>query len=244
MKRRTKVLGGLISAVILFGLLGLVFFWQYLRAPILSAQTGLHSTGPSTVSSDDCAPIDTLCLIERNDSLIKKLQSANIAFSAPPTMNLHDTVEIQLLLSLKTPIEQLKQEVEAAGAATGATVRVSDRMEARLSGSNFAITAITPEKQAVSSNEATKWTWEVKPGGIGHHSLHLTLTALLNIDGTSTQWAIRTFDATIDVEVAWREQVLSFFKKNWQWLWATLLVPIFGWLWNRRKAKGSEDKTG
>lgn len=124
--------------------------------------------------------------------------------------------------------------VEAEGEKEGARIRVSDRMEARLSGPNFAITAITPEIQAVSRNDVTEWKWEVKPSNDGRQYLHLTLSALLSVDGTSTPRAIRTFDKVIEVEIGWHQRVGSFFEKNWQWLWAAVLVPIVGWLWKRK----------
>ena len=144
------------------------------------------------------------------------------------------------MLDLKTPVDQLKQMIEAAGEKQGAQIRVSDRMEARLSGANFAITAITPEIQAISQSNITEWKWEVKPTSDGRHYLHLTLSALLSINGTSTPRAVRTFDQMIEVEVVWYQRIESFFDKNWQWLWAAILVPITAWLWNRRNSSESK----
>jgi hypothetical protein len=140
------------------------------------------------------------------------------------------------VLGLATPTDELKQMIEAAGEKEGARIRVSDRMEARLTGPNFAITAITPEIQAVSRTDITEWKWEVKPIIDGHQRLHLTLSALLSVDGASTPRAIRTFDEIIEVEVAWHQRVGSFFAQNWQWLWAAVLIPVAGWLWKRKKA--------
>jgi hypothetical protein len=63
----------------------------------------------------------------------------------------------------------------------------------------FQITAITPEVQAVSKIQETEWKWEIHPKKEGKHKLHLTLTALLEIDGRSTPRTIRTFDKVIDL---------------------------------------------
>ena len=117
-------------------------------------------------------------------------------------MNLHDTAVIQVLLGLEKSIDDLKLMIAPAGEKEGASIQVSDRKEARLSGPNFAINAITPEIQAVSRSDITEWKWEVKPGSDGHHYLHLTLSALLSVDGASTPRAIRTFGKVIEVEVA------------------------------------------
>jgi hypothetical protein len=132
--------------------------------------------------------------------------------------------------------------IEAAGEKEGARIQVSDRMEARLSGPNFAITAVTPEVQAVTRTAVTEWKWEVEPRSKGPQHLHLTLSVLINADGASTSRMIRTFDKEIEVEVTWGQQVGSFLKNNWQWLWAVILVPGIGWLWRRKK--GSKPSAG
>jgi hypothetical protein len=112
-------------------------------------------------------------------------------------------------------------------------------MEARLSSPNFAITQVTPEQQAVAHGHVTEWKWEIKPAAEGRHHLHLTLSALLSVGGTSTPRAIRTFDKLIEVEVTWPQRVNSFIQGNWQWLWAALLAPLAGWGWSKWvEAKG------
>ena len=186
---------------------------------------------PSTVGS---APPDER--LNAVDQILETMKFGNIAFNVPERINGRDTAVIQLLLSLAKPSDELKLAIEAAGLKEGARIRVSDRMEARLTGPNFSITAVTPEVQAISHLAATEWKWDIKPTADGPQSLHLTLSALITIDGASTPRAIRTFDKTIDVEVTTYQRVNSFLQNNWQWLWATVLVPIVGWVWKRRRS--------
>ncbi len=135
------------------------------------------------------------------DSLLDKMEFATIAFNAPAIINIDDSPQIQLILSLSEAVDEIKQSIIEEGERIGATIRVSDRIEARLSGYMFQITAITPETQAVSKSQRTEWKWEIYPKEEGQHKLHLTLTALLEIDGYSTPRSIRTFSKIIDVNV-------------------------------------------
>lgn len=167
--------------------------------------------------------------------MIDEMEIGNIAFNAPQTMNLAETEVIQLLLGVDTPINELKDRIEEAGAKEGAQIRVSDRMEARLSGRSFSIAAVTPEVQAISRASITEWKWEIAPRSKGRHRLHLTLSILVNVAGQSSLRAIRTFDREIEVEVTWAQQAGLFVKNNWQWLWTAVVGPAAIWLWRSKK---------
>jgi hypothetical protein len=171
------------------------------------------------------------------DEILNTMAQGNIAFNAPETINIADTVPIELVLGLAQSISDLSRKIEAAGRIESATIKVANRMEARLSGTGFRITAVTPEIQAISATDTTRWAWDVKPTATGAQRLHLTLSAILNVDGASTPRAIRTFDKTIAVNVTWPQLTERFIGKNWQWLWAAILVPIGGWIWRRKRRR-------
>lgn len=171
------------------------------------------------------------------DKLLEKMEFGVIAFNTPTHINIDDSPQIQLKLSLNETVEKLKRSITEKGKKMGATIRVSDRMEARLSGNMFRITAITPETQAVSKKQETEWKWVIHPKKEGTHKLYLTLTALLEVSGQTTPRAIRTFDKKIAVNVTPTQKVRLFFMNNWQWLWAAILVPVAGWLWKRKGKK-------
>ena len=172
------------------------------------------------------------------DKLLDQMDLANVAFNVPQSMNLYDTATVELALSLDTPIEELQREIDASDDPEIATIKVSNRMEARLSGAHFSITAITPEQQAIAKTEVTKWQWEIKPVGDGPWILHLTISALLNVEGSSTPKAIITFDREIEVDVTLSQRATTFLENNWQWLFATVLIPLgIWWLKYRKGAK-------
>ncbi len=98
-------------------------------------------------------------------------------------MNIEDTGTIKLKLGLGTEISDLKKLIESEGIKEGFKIKVAERMEARLSGQNFWITAITPEVQ----------------GGVPERNYHLELgskakgqrqaISILNINSSNwNQW--------------------------------------------------------
>jgi hypothetical protein len=217
MKTRTKIIwaaAGLIS----FLLIVLAVSARYYRSAVEDSTLDVLFPGGRVV-----------------DRALKQMPLGSIAFNAPESMNFYDTAAIELKLGLTSDIDYLKGQIEAAGRQHGARIRISDRMEANLIGSNFDVTAITPALQAVSQTEVTEWKWEVKPTSAGVQDLHLTISALLDVDGAATPRVIRTFHKTIAVDITWGQRASVFFGKSWQWLWAAILVPIVGWVWRKRK---------
>lgn len=228
MKVKWKITIGIAA---LFAVLISVSFLFYWTTAMSSREQALMSSREQALPPPPPPP-ESLGDVDR---LLEGMEFGSIAFNAPTAINIKDSRQIQFLLSLAETAEDLKKAITEEGEKIGATIKVSDRMEARLSGYMFQITAITPEIQAVSKRQRTEWKWEIKPKEEGRHSLHLTLTALLGIDGRNTPRAIRTFSKSIEVEVTASQRLGIFFSNNWQWLWAAILVPVAGWLWKRRK---------
>jgi hypothetical protein len=229
MKTRTKVIWAVMGVTVM---VGVVLFGGLTRIRpffiYFDADMGIVTRGPR----------DTV------DQQLAKLGFSNIAYNVPKTMNIRDTAIIQLKLSLKKSIDELERMIEAPGEKEGHSIQISKRMKATLSGgSDFVTTLRFPDDatQAISENETTEWKWEVKPINEGHHRLGLTLSVILIVDGILTPRAFPVFEKIIEVEVTWSQRAGMFFEKNWQWLWAALLVPIAGWLWQwKRGAKASD----
>jgi hypothetical protein len=108
-------------------------------------------------------------------------------------------------------------------------------MEARLTGVGFRIEAVTPEVQAVTRRQNTEWRWEVEPTGTGTRRLHLTLSALIDVEGTESPRTVRTFSQTLEVRVTLLRRLSGFVGENWQWLWTALLIPVGGWMLRKRR---------
>ncbi len=180
-------------------------------------------------------PTAPLPLRDQVDVEVERLRRGNIAFNAPTTLGLGSSAEVQLVLSARDSIRELKKRITEIGEIRGATVKFSPKMDAHLTGIHFKIEPITPETQAVGGQEATEWRWEVEPTETGSHSLHLTLSAYIRLSGESTTYTVRTFESTMKVRVTWFGRVSGFMSSNWQWLWAVIVAPLAAWAYRLRK---------
>jgi hypothetical protein len=200
----------------------------------------------TTVAGADGAPSTGGQVIAEQrivDQALSSMRFGQIAFNTPESIQLGDSFELQLLLSLRDSARQLQKRITAIGRRQGARIRVSDQMEARLTGFGFDIEAITPEQQAVSDRARTEWRWDAKGTQVGTHRMHLTLSALLNLGGERTTWTVRTFDRTLTVRVTWMRRTSRFVTGNWQWLWAAIVLPGAGWLIRTRRRARAADQT-
>jgi hypothetical protein len=174
------------------------------------------------------------------DRKLADLPLGNIAFNTPETIPLGENARIELLVSLKQAEDELRQAVRAAGPVETAHVKISDQMEARLTGLGFRIEAITPERQAVTRGEPTQWQWQIEPNRSARLELHLTLSALIEVDGVPATRAVRTFERTIQVEVPLIHRVTDFLVSYDQLLLSFVLIPVVGGIYRHvRKKKRS-----
>jgi prepilin-type N-terminal cleavage/methylation domain-containing protein len=169
------------------------------------------------------------------DGALKKLDPGQIVFNAPDRMGWGETKQATLLLSKVKSIAELEQSLQNTGTVRGHTIKIADVMEAHLSSNDFDIVPISPETQAISQRETTEWYWDIKPKDFGKLPLHLSVNVKVTVDGQERTRAIRTFNETVYVEVARTRSALIFLRNNWQWLWTTILVPVAGWLWHRKR---------
>jgi hypothetical protein len=169
------------------------------------------------------------------DQIVRQLDWGNIAFNAPVSMRYARPQTVELLLSPSLSVADLQAQLQQKVGAESARAQISNRMEAQLTGSGFAIEAHMPDLQAVTSQQSTRWTWKVTPTGHGPQTLHLALSAHIDVAGRDAPLVVRTFDRAIQVNITIPQRVSGFIQKNWQWLWAAIVVPIAGYLWKRRR---------
>lgn len=221
MKSRTRNLV-IIGAVLVGIITGLGLFSLFLSC----------SRAPHT---EHLLPPPPLSSVELVDESVRQLDWGNIAFNAPASMRYAQPQIVELLLSPSLSVADLQAQLQQKVGVESARAQISNRMEAQLTGSGFGIEAQMPDLQAVTSQQATRWTWKVTPTGHGPQTLHLTLSAHIDVAGRDAPLVVRTFDRDIQVSITIPQRVSGFIQKNWQWLWAAIVLPIAGYLWRRRK---------
>lgn len=163
----------------------------------------------------------------------------SIAFNTPEEMTRESSHMIQLLLDPGALPEALEGKIVERGKVDSARIRISDTVEAKLTGSAFEIRPVTPEVQAVSAWEPTEWRWEVVPKETGTHRMFLTINALVPSEGGSERRrAIRTFDRAITVVVQ-RKPLESYLVPAAIVLVIASMIVIVVLDWRRRRRAGS-----
>ena len=166
--------------------------------------------------------------------IVKTLESANVAFNTPKSMSAGRTEPVHLIFGVQSIADQLRAAGDAPGEEVTGPARLRHRIEARVYGADFEITGAAPEEQPIG--ELARWQWQVKPLRDGVHQLYLTVAVTADVRGQTIRRA-ETFQRQIVVEVApWPDRMMGFARDHWQWLWASIAMPLIGWMWSKQKA--------
>ncbi len=150
----------------------------------------------------------------------------------PSAMTLGTAEKIRLSLDM----------ADARGTPAAPPLAVVERIEARLTGANFRIAALTPEDQPAAAAGRSVWQWEAQPNEAGAHALRLAMSAVFRVEGAPVQRVVRSFDKTVEVRVGLAQRASEYAAGRWPWLLALLIVPAAVWLWRRRH--GGYDEAG
>lgn len=120
-------------------------------------------------------------------------------------------------------------------------IDIKPSMSAQLLGddSRFKISSLSSDFQDIDDNDYTEWEWRVMPLKSGKSYLKLLIRTKNKVDDTYKD--ITIFDKKILVKPNLKYSVDGWLSDNWQYLFSTLLIPLFTWWWsNRRKKKRSK----
>lgn len=158
----------------------------------------LDSVAGVAVAPDVMAP-------EPSDAFLEKLKTVPVAHETPTTAEYKRPFEAVLAIDA-TGDSTAVDALPGHGNISEGTAQVSKTVEARLSGSGFAIKAMTPEQQTISPLTENTWRWSVTPLTAGNQELTFDIYAI--DDGPAVP--LRTFHNTVTVKVTGLNRAIAF----------------------------------
>jgi len=183
------------------------------------------------------------------DEYLKELPLGNIAFNAPKAMKVDEQIGIHVLVSGSSSVGDIRAELERRikeKEFEAYAIKLSPLMEAHLTGENFTIQAVTPEKQAVASSATTQWQWDVTPRRGGLQVLHLAMNVIVYVRNSPEPRTVQTFDRTIEIKVSTMRRVTDWARDNWFWVLPLIgaVIAIVKWILKKSIHKQSDKPKG
>lgn len=213
-----------------------------LRPPTAArAKQSAPKIAPPTLASPAVITVQEEVTPSAIDQALSRMQLGSIAFNTPEEIPYGETETIELRLSPKESEAVLSSTVQGRGTVETARIKISNQMDAKLSGLGFDVEPITAELQAISHNEPTIWRWHIEPNRTDVQPLHLTLTAHLKIDGDKMTRTVKTFERDIAIRVPFTTKVMELASGHSEILISMLIVPLAASFWRRYRSKKSLD---
>lgn len=140
-----------------------------------------------------------------SNGFMESLKTVPVAHETPSTAEYKRPFEAVLAINA-TGDETAVDALPGHGNIEEGTAQVSKTVEARLSGSGFAIKAMTPEQQTISPLTENTWRWSVTPLTAGNQELTFDIYAI--DDGPAVP--LRTFHNTVTVQVTGLNRAIAF----------------------------------
>lgn len=179
------------------------------------------------------------------DQALMKLPTGSVAFNVPERTRVGKPLIIEAILSTILKPADLALLIKEVGKAEAASLKISNRMVATLSGgSAFDIAATSSADQLISDKDMTSWTWLVTPKTVGEQLMILSLDVVISINGKEDKRTITTFKQRIDVDVGWPQtwgEWLDLLKKTGESVWwigaaiVTISGVVWGWFTHRAR---------
>ncbi len=149
--------------------------------------------------------------------VLTSLPEGLVTFDPPPALRVGVPVRFEARIA-KDFIPKLTAAMVATGKFT--EIQAKSFVGLQLTGEGFTMLAASPEEQPVGDQNFTSWAWNAVPDKLGKHSLALTATLRLLLNGSEQKRAYPVLERWVDVQ----EAEEGFFKTYGWWILAILLV--------------------
>jgi len=176
--------------------------------------------------------------VKNNRTTSSTTTQGNVVYKIPKDMTVRTTYQVIVRISKSTLniYENLNGEVKTS------SIPITETMEVKLidvSPSDRKMFDIIADNSAVqlveNGEEVTQWSWNITPIRSGKSKLKVVVSI---IKGGTTKETVYVDDVSVKADVT--KTVPLFIGNYWQWLFSTLLLPLFYWLYAKRKKKKAE----
>lgn len=140
------------------------------------------------------------------EAFMESLQTVPVAHETPKTAEYKRAFDVTLALDATGDDTAVDALPNRGGNIVTGEAKVSERVEARVSGANFEIVEMSPGIQKLSPLTENVWRWSVMPLSAGDHDLVFEIYA---IDQDSVV-PLRTFRDTVTVQVSGLNRAIAF----------------------------------
>jgi hypothetical protein len=185
-------------------------------------------------------PTDLVIIKVKNNRITSSSTTqGNVVYKIPKDMTVRTTYQVIVRISKSTLniYENLNGEVKTS------SIPITETMEVKLidvSPSDRKMFDIIADNSAVqlveNGEEVTQWSWNITPIRSGKSKLKVVVSVIRN---GITKETVYVDDVSVKADVS--KSVPLFIGNYWQWLFSTLLLPIFYWLYAKRKKKKAKE---
>ncbi|WP_139214225.1 hypothetical protein [Pseudomonas sp. NFACC02] len=204
------------------------------QKPVVADATSMHPSIAKPTESIK-ATLDTSYI----DNVLKRLVVGNVTYNWPEKIPTNGWTTIELLIGAHKTPEELKtllaeiqsQRSSVRGLVMSSEAKLSNKMQASLTGPDFDIKPSDPVVKPLAGIEPTVWEWTVKPKVSGTLLLTMKLEAIITDGQIETPWVVQTWEKNIEVETSLWETFKEFlnqtlFKPENLWTW--IVLPVLG----------------
>jgi formylglycine-generating enzyme required for sulfatase activity len=152
-----------------------------------------------------------------------------VVFNPAERMKVGQRERIEVRLS-RDLAAKLTEGLRGRGAPRIEAIEIADRMRVRLLGEEFVIKALSSEDQVVREVGVAQWDFDVVPVRRGRKVLRLLVTLRLKREDTQELYDLPALEREVVVQVAPVYAVALFTRTHWQWLVASIFIPLAVWL--------------
>ena len=177
----------------------------------------------------------------------KQLVNGVVGFDYPPRMKVGDRTDVSLRVSAQKAQQELRDSLTREGRVPIVEpVKLSSRMKAELHGFGFEVKPVSSVEQFIDADDDTLWTWDVRATEAGKQRLTVTLTALIEMEGSEGARDVSTFYREVEVEAlpkTWWESTRGLAQEygpSRDVLWPAMgtgIAAVWAVLFTRRKAR-------